>query len=143
MTTPDKNYLPPELAAQMLERETLLNSGACKLDDPGDEALSCLAEEGLEVAKVKCKIDRFGMTTNPWNGKHNRDHLAEEIGDFCAAMTLSIIRGVVDPCQIQNAMLKKLREYESPIHEGGRLRFPISRDQRIVVLRVHDVRVLP
>ncbi len=109
------HHLPAELAAQLLERDARVahpmaedGSGptvgpttdryarvAETLTPAQTECLAFLAEEGAEVVQVVSKIHRFGMGINPWNGKHNREHLEREIADELGAMILSDHAGLI------------------------------------------------
>lgn len=77
----------------------------------GDEMLTVLAEECAEVSQVRCKIDRFGLSTNPWTGVHNREALENEIGDIFAAVEALRRLGVVDGDRISARMRWKLAQY--------------------------------
>lgn len=103
----DKNHLPPELAAQILEREALLQ--AAPLTDDVRELLTILAEECGEVVQRCTKILRFGFTTNPWTGKHNGDQLELELGDVQAIQRVLDALGVVDAERISGYASDKIR----------------------------------
>lgn len=109
-----KNHLPAELAAKLLEEQarprlTVPERNAV-LEAPVDryarvtealtpaqsECLAFLAEEGAEVVQVVAKVHRFGMGVNPWNGKHNREHLEREIADELGALVLADHAGLVN-----------------------------------------------
>ena len=113
----DPNYLPPELAAQILERDAELT--ASPLPDDVREILTILAEECGEVVQRCTKILRFGLTVNPWNGKHNREQLESELGDVAAMLRMLSAMGVISSREVAVAACKKLAAMRRP---DGRLR---------------------
>ncbi len=123
-SAPPKNYLPPELAAQILERENRLERGgppdAEPLPDDERELLTILAEECGEVVQRCTKILRFGMRVNPWTGKHNRDQLELELGDVQAIARVLDALDVVDRRRIEDYADKKIAALRKP---DGRLRY--------------------
>ncbi len=115
------NHLPAELAAQLLEREVPVDRYARTtetLTPAQTECLAFLAEEGAEVVQVVAKIHRFGYGVNPFNGKHNREHLEREIADELGALVLADHAGLV--------------------HIGRVLQYL---DEKFVKLRVNDGRI--
>ena len=76
----DKNYLPAELAAQMLEAATPAPSNT--ISPAGRALLDLLQEEAAEVIQAASKIKRFGPGENPYVKVANSDALAKEVGQF-------------------------------------------------------------
>lgn len=115
--TIDKNHLPPELAAQILERDAKF--AAAPLPEDVRELLTCLAEECGEVVQRCTKILRFGLTKNPWNGKHNRDTLESELGDLFAICVVLKALDVINGERVDAYTLLKIEALRVP---DGRLR---------------------
>lgn len=90
-----RNEMPPELAAQILEREATL---------PGPEGITTPIREFLDLHKEECaesihrasKAGRFGLRVNPYNGTHNRETLEDEMGDVLATIRTLAQLGAVD-----------------------------------------------
>lgn len=116
--TIDKNHLPPELAAQILEREAELSRAP--LPDDVRELVTMLAEECAEVGQRCTKILRFGLTVNPWTGKHNRDQLELELGDLAAMVWLLDALGVVDGRRVDINRRAKIQALK---RQDGRTRY--------------------
>lgn len=113
----DKNYLPPELAAQILERDAEIEANPL---DPGiRELLIVLAEECGETVQRVTKILRFGFTTSPWTGKNNRDELELELADIGAMVRALDAHGVINLDRVNRLVDKKLAALRPP---NGRLR---------------------
>ena len=53
------------------------------------------------------KVFRFGLDES-YNGKTNREHLEEEIGDLQCMISLLVEKGVIDPVSILEAKERKL-----------------------------------
>lgn len=115
--TPDKNHLPAELAAKILEREAAQR--AAEIPEDTRELVTLLAEECAEGAQACTKILRFGLTINPWTGKYNRDVLEYELGDVIAAIRALHALGVVDIERILRRADRKLHALRA---DDGRLR---------------------
>ena len=113
----DKNYLPPELAAAILEREAQIC--AAPLAEDIRELITLQAEECVEAAQRCTKILRFGLTENPWNGKHNRDTFESEMGDVVAIARILIALRVIDARRITDYADAKIEALRRP---DGRLR---------------------
>lgn len=115
----DPNYLPPELAAQILEREAANQNQAAPLDEGVRELLTVQIEELVEAAQRCTKILRFGLTVNPWTGLHNRDTLEIEMGDVVAIMRALVAHEVIDGDRISDYADRKIEALRRP---DGRLR---------------------
>lgn len=92
---------------------------AYPISDDIREILQLLTEEAAEAIQAASKIQRFGMTTNPWTGLHNRAVLESELGDVFAAVRTLHALNIIDwvrVCGYADAKLKALREPD------GRLR---------------------
>jgi NTP pyrophosphatase (non-canonical NTP hydrolase) len=113
----DPHHLPPELAAQILERDAEL--AANPLPEDLRELLTILAEECVESAQRCTKILRFGMLPNPWTGRHNRETLEAELGDLFAIVRILHARGDVDWVKIIAHAEAKIFALRKP---NGRLR---------------------
>jgi len=120
----DKNHLPPELAARILEREAELRANPLGADVA--EIATVLSEEcaeaAVELMKVvqRCtKILRFGLTVNPWTGVHNRDAIELELGDVVAMIRALHANQVIDLERVSTCADRKLEALRRP---DGRLR---------------------
>lgn len=113
----DPHYLPPELAAQILEREAKL--AAEPLRESQRELLVMLAEECGEVVQRVTKILRWGYTVNPYTGHHNRATLEAELGDLFAIVRILHARGEVDWVRVVAQSDAKIHALRIP---DGRLR---------------------
>lgn len=60
-----------------------------------DEVMLIAQEECAEVIQAISKVFRFGFTSTH-NGKNNREHLEEEIGDLICMFQLMEEKGMVD-----------------------------------------------
>lgn len=82
-----------------------------------DEILLITQEECAEVTQAISKCYRFGLDNHkPGKPKTNREHLAEELGDLLAMITLCHDFGIVDFCDVmlaKEAKLKKLQEWSN------------------------------
>lgn len=121
-TVPDRNHLPPELAAQILERDAQIREQP--LTEAIREILTLLVEECCEVGQRVTKILRFGLTVNPWTGKHNRDTLEAELGDHLAAVAILRHFGVVSDARILAYARAKLEALRVPDGRLRHARFP-------------------
>lgn len=119
----DKNHLPPELAAQILERDAQIRENP--LTEAQRELLAILAEECGEVIQRATKILRFGYTVNPWSGHHNRETLEAELGDLFAVVRILHARGEVDWVKVVGHAEAKLAAFK---RKDGRLRHAVVPD---------------
>ena len=76
----------------------------CEVDQ---ETLRIAQEECAEVIQAISKVFRFGLNES-YNGKTNREHLEEEIGDLQCMISLLVEKGVIDPVSILEAKERKL-----------------------------------
>lgn len=86
-----------------------------------DEILLITQEECAEVTQAISKCYRFGLdNVKPGKPKTNRQHLAEELGDLLAMVTLCHDFGVVsfeDVMVAKDAKLEKLRQWSNIFKE--------------------------
>lgn len=86
-----------------------------------NEILLITQEECAEVTQAISKCYRFGLDNfKPGKPKTNRDHLAEELGDLLAMVTLCHDYGIVsfeDVMIAKDNKLEKLREWSSIFKE--------------------------
>ncbi len=84
------------------------------------EILHILMEEAAEVIQAVTKGNRFGYDfIKPGTNKTNREHLAEELGDLLAMITLCHDFGIVDFQEVmeaKDAKFEKLQKW-STIYE--------------------------
>jgi len=82
------------------------------LSDAAEERLNLLQEESGEVVQAASKILRFGpYSYHPRNpGPSNQEHLEEEIGGFCAILTLLARAGEISEERCAKYELEKLKE---------------------------------
>lgn len=82
-----------------------------------DEILLITQEECAEVTQAISKCYRFGLDNHkPGKPKTNREHLAEELGDLLAMITLCHDFGIVDFHDVmiaKDAKLQKLQEWSN------------------------------
>jgi NTP pyrophosphatase (non-canonical NTP hydrolase) len=87
------------------------------MDKREKEILDILQEECGEVVVAASKISRFGLDNyKPGKPKTNRQHLAEELGDLLAMITLCHDFGIVsfeDVMIAKDAKLEKLRQWST------------------------------
>ena len=76
------------------------------MDDKINEIYAITQEECAEVVQAISKVMRFGLDTTH-NGRSNRDHLEEELGDLQCMINLLIERGVVDMVGVLDASKRK------------------------------------
>ena len=74
--------------------------------DKINEIYAITQEECAEVVQAISKVMRFGLDTTH-NGRTNRDHLEEEIGDLQCMINLLIERGVCDMVSVLEASKRK------------------------------------
>jgi len=116
--------------------------------NPTEHLLTCLGEEGAEIAQQVSKINRFGIddrnVLDP-TGPTNRDRLLEEINDLIAVVFMLADAGVLpkdwidpDAQQKKTAKVKKFMNYAARV---GALQWPVG--TRIRFLKnIVDVSVL-
>lgn len=107
-----RHQMPPEMVPPLSAPEPDPALSAAQT-----EMLHVLAEECGEVVQRVTKILRFGMRANPWDGKHNREELEREMGDFVAAMTGLMALKVIGDGVFTHAA-SKIEAYKVP---DGRL----------------------
>ena len=82
-----------------------------------NEILLITQEECAEVTQAISKCYRFGLDNyKPGKPKTNRQHLAEELGDLLAMITLCHDFGIVDFEEVmvaKDAKLEKLHQWSS------------------------------
>lgn len=87
------------------------------------EILDITQEECAEVTVAISKISRFGMDNfKPGKPLTNRQHLAEELGDLLAMITLCHDFGIVslkDIMTAKDAKLEKLRQWSNIFQESN------------------------
>lgn len=87
------------------------------------EILDITQEECAEVIVAISKISRFGIDNfKPGKPKTNRDHLAEELGDLLAMITLCHDYGIVsfeDVMIAKDNKLDKLRQWSNIFKEDN------------------------
>ena len=72
-----------------------------------DEILHITQEECAEVTQAISKVFRFGFSEIQ-NGKTNKAHLEEEIGDLIAMIRLLYVEGAIDESIVEKACIAKL-----------------------------------
>lgn len=77
-----------------------------KLNERLDEILHITQEECAEVTQAISKVFRFGFTETH-NGKTNKEHLEEEIGDLECMIELLKLEYAIDPDKVELAKLRK------------------------------------
>ena len=76
------------------------------MNDKVNEVYAITQEECAEVVQAISKVMRFGLDTTH-NGRTNRDHLEEEIGDLQCMINLLIEMGVCDMVSVLEASKRK------------------------------------
>lgn len=71
------------------------------------EIILIAQEECAEVIQAISKVNRFGID-GIHNGKSNRDHLEEEIGDLICMFELMIEKGIIDKTCVETAKMRKI-----------------------------------
>lgn len=93
------------------------------MNNKHNEILLITQEECAEVTQAISKCYRFGLdNVKPGKPKTNRQHLAEELGDLLAMITLCHDRGIVDFHDVmtaKDAKLTKLKEWSSIFNEDS------------------------
>jgi NTP pyrophosphatase (non-canonical NTP hydrolase) len=75
------------------------------------EIMLIAQEECAEVTQAISKVFRFGIDA-VHNGKSNREHLEEEIGDLQCMISLMCEKGLIDPVAVLEAKQRKLTKLE-------------------------------
>ena len=89
------------------------------MDDKVNEIYAITQEECAEVVQAISKVMRFGLDTSH-NGRTNREHLSEELGDLQCMISLLMETGVCDIADVKMAAQRKrdkLRQW-STIFKG-------------------------
>ena len=73
-----------------------------KMKSIEDEILLITQEECAEVTQAISKVFRFGFLSQH-NGKSNRQHLAEELGDLQCMIDLLVSTGVITQGELDSA----------------------------------------
>lgn len=71
-----------------------------------NEVMLITQEECAEVTQAISKVFRFGFASEH-NGKSNKQHLEEEIGDLLCMIELMIEKGIVDGVAVAKAGVAK------------------------------------
>ena len=89
------------------------------MNDKVNEIYAITQEECAEVVQAISKVMRFGLDTTH-NGRTNRDHLEEEIGDLQCMINLLVEAGVCDTVSVLEAARRKRSKLEqwSTIFDG-------------------------
>lgn len=85
-----------------------------KMSDVGAidrEVMLIAQEECAEVTQAISKVFRFGFDSEH-NGKTNREHLEEEIGDLVCMIDLMREHGLISWESVMDASAKKLKKLE-------------------------------
>lgn len=86
------------------------------------EILLITQEECAEVTQAVSKCFRFGLDNfKPGKPKTNRQHLAEELGDLLAMISLCESSGMVNKADVEqakSAKLDKLRQWSNIFNQG-------------------------
>ena len=77
------------------------------MNDKETEIILIAQEECAEVIQAISKVNRFGID-GIHNGKSNRDHLEEEIGDLMCMFELMIENGIIQQSLIDQAKNRKI-----------------------------------
>ena len=122
-----RNQMPPELAAQMLERENAVFDYSIRTIEASvakgrarDEMLTVLAEECAETTQACTKILRFGAGVNPYTGTTTQASLEDELGQVIAAALVLAKYGGINLEAVERATERRLADYKR--NEAGRLR---------------------
>ena len=89
------------------------------MNDKVNEIYAITQEECAEVVQAISKVMRFGLDSTH-NGRTNRDHLEEEIGDLQCMINLLVEAGVCDTVSVLEAARRKRSKLEqwSTIFDG-------------------------
>jgi NTP pyrophosphatase (non-canonical NTP hydrolase) len=77
------------------------------MNDKETEIILIAQEECAEVIQAISKVNRFGID-GIHNGKSNRDHLEEEIGDLMCMFELMIEHGIIQQSLVNQAKKRKI-----------------------------------
>jgi NTP pyrophosphatase (non-canonical NTP hydrolase) len=75
------------------------------------EVLLIAQEECAEVTQAISKVFRFGFDS-VHNGKNNREHLEEEVGDLVCMIDLMREHGLINWGNVMDASAKKMKKLE-------------------------------
>ena len=90
------------------------------MENKVNEIYAITQEECAEVVQAISKVMRFGLDSTH-NGKSNRDHLEEELGDLQCMINLLIEVGVCDMVSVLEASKRKrnkLRQWSTIFGEA-------------------------
>ena len=90
------------------------------MENKVNEIYAITQEECAEVVQAISKVMRFGLDSTH-NGKSNRDHLEEELGDLQCMINLLIEVGVCDMVSVLDASKRKrnkLRQWSTIFGEA-------------------------
>lgn len=76
------------------------------MNDKVNEIYAITQEECAEVVQAISKVNRFGLDAIH-NGRSNRDHLEEEVGDLMCMIDLLVEVGVLDLVSVAEAGRRK------------------------------------
>ena len=76
------------------------------MNDKINEIMAITQEECAEVVQAISKVNRFGLDA-VHNGRSNRDHLEEEVGDLMCMVELLVEQGVLDYVSVAEASRRK------------------------------------
>ena len=76
------------------------------MNDKIKEVYAITQEECAEVVQAISKVMRFGLDS-AHNGRTNREHLTEEVGDLQCMIDLLVERGVCDMVEVKRAAERK------------------------------------
>ena len=82
-----------------------------EMNDIDKEILLITQEECAEVTQAISKVFRFGMV-DTHNGKTNREHLEEELGDLMCMIDILIDSGIVSEAAVMTAKNEKLHKLQ-------------------------------
>ena len=85
--------------------------GADMINEIDREILLITQEECAEVTQAISKVFRFGFLSEH-NGRNNRQHLEEEVGDLMCMIDLLIDSGLVRESAVMAAKHEKLAKLE-------------------------------
>jgi NTP pyrophosphatase (non-canonical NTP hydrolase) len=71
------------------------------------EIILIAQEECAEIIQAISKVNRFGID-DIHNGKSNRDHLEEEIGDLMCMFELMLENGIIQKQSVDKAKERKI-----------------------------------
>ena len=76
------------------------------MNDQQQEIMRIAQEECAEVVQAISKVFRFGID-GEHNGRTNRAHLTEEVGDLVCMVELMIEHGLISANEVAQAGIKK------------------------------------